>query len=358
MGAERLPGCKHLGSFVVYITANHSAVIIIGVLFAQGAGMRRRDVIKVVAGSAIAWPRLARAQRQARIPRVGVLWHAANFEEETPYYQSLVKGFSDLGYIDGQNITLEHRFPNEVPEIFDKMAAELVSLNCDVLVGAGAAGPHLKQATKTIPIVYMFIPDPIGAGLVESIARPGGNVTGLSNFSVQLSAKRLQYLKEIVPTVTRVGLLINLYVKEAMEFGGKIGVETQSFEVRSLSDFEPAFDAMVKAGMQGVVANGESLIFQARKVIADLALARSLPSCVYVRELLEAGGLISYGVDQRAMARRAAVYVDRILKGEKPAELPVEQPTKFELLINLKTAKALGVIAPPALIALADEVID
>jgi len=238
--------------------------MIIGVLVALGAGMRRRDVIKVVAGSAIAWPRLARAQR-ARIPRVGVLWHAANIEEETPVYQNLVKGFSDLGYIDGQNITLEHRFPNEVPELFDKMAAELVSLNCDVLVGAGAAGPYLKKATNTIPVVFMFIPDPIGAGLVESIARPGGNVTGLSNFSVQLSAKRLQYLKEIVPTVTRVGLLINpnvkisnLYVKEAMEFGDKIGVETQSFEVRSLSDFEPAFDAMVKAGMQGVVANGET----------------------------------------------------------------------------------------------------
>jgi len=137
-----------------------------------------------------------------------------------------------------------------------------------------------------------------------------------------------------------------------------LGVDTQSFEVRALSDFEPAFDAMVKAGMQGVVANGESLIFQARKVIADLALARNLPSCGYVRELLEAGGLISYGVDQRAMARRAAGYVDRILKGEKPAELPVEQPTRFELLINLKTAKALGVIVPPMLIARADEVID
>jgi len=211
----------------------------------------------------------------------------------------------------------------------------------------------------------MFVPDPIGADLVESIERPSGNVTGLSNFSVQLGAKRLQYLKEIVPTVTRVGLLINpnvkissLYVQEATEAGIKLGIDTQSFEVRSLSDFEPAFDAMVKVGMQGVVANGESLIFQARKVIADLALARNLPSCDYVRELLEAGGLISYGVEQRAMARRAAVYVDRILKGEKPAELPVEQPTRFELLINLKTAKALGVMVPPTLLARADEVIE
>src|SRR5215510_6245984 len=151
---------------------------------------------------------------------------------------------------------------------------------------------------------------------------------------------------------------MRVLIRGLLQFGGKIGVETQSFEVRSLSDFEPAFDAMVKAGMQGVVANGESLIFQARKVIADLALARNLPSCGYVSELLEAGGLISYGVDQRAMARRAAVYVDRILKGEKPAELPVEQPSTFELLINLKTAKALGVIVPPTLIVHADEVID
>jgi putative tryptophan/tyrosine transport system substrate-binding protein len=252
-----------------------------------------------------------------------------------------------------------------VPEVFGRMAAELVSLKCDVLVGAGAAGPHLKNATKTIPIVFRFIPDPVGADLVENISRPGGNVTGLSNFSVQLSAKRLEYLKEIVPTVTRVGLLINpnvkissLYVQEATEAGTNLGVDTQSFEVRSLRDFEPAFDAMVKAGIQGVVANGESLIFQARKVIADLALARNLPSCGYVRELLEAGGLISYGVDQRAMARRAAVYVDRILKGEKPAALPVEQPTSFELLINLKTAKALGVVVPPTLIAHADEVVE
>jgi putative ABC transport system substrate-binding protein len=327
--------------------------------------MRRREFITLFGSTAAMWPCLARAQRRARIPKVGVLWHAANIEEETPYYQSLVEGFRNLGYVDGQNITLEHRFPNEVPELFDSMAAELVSLNCDVLVGAGAAGPHLKTATKTIPIVFMFIPDPIGAGLVESIARPSGNVTGLSNFSVQLSAKRLQYLKEIVPTVTRVGLLINpnvkissLYVQEATEAGIKLGVDTQSFEVRSLSDFEPAFDAMVKARMQGVVANGESLIFQGRKVIADLALARNLPSCGYVRELLEAGGLISYGVDQRAMARRAAVYVDRMLKGEKPAALPVEQPARFELLINLKTAKALDVMVPATLLARADEVID
>ena len=264
--------------------------------------MRRREFITLLGSAAATWPLALHAQAPGRIPRIGVLWHAANIEEETPYYQSLVEGFRKLGYVDGQNIALEHRFPNEMPEVFGRMAAELVSLKCDVLVGAGAAGAHLKKATKTTPIVFMFVPDPIGADLVENIARPSGNVTGLSNFSVQLSAKRLQYLKEIVPTVTRVGLLINpnikissLYVQEATEAGIKLGIDTQSFEVRSLSDFEPAFDAMVKVGMQGVVANGESLIFQAKKVIADLALARNLPSCGYVRELLEAGGLISYG---------------------------------------------------------------
>src|SRR5246500_3239518 len=327
--------------------------------------MRRRQFITLLGSTAAMWPRLARAQRQGRAPKVGVLWHAANIEEETPYYQSLVQGFRKLGYVDGQNITLEHRFPNEVPEVFGTMAVELVSIKCDVLVGAGAAAPHLKKATKTIPIVFMFGFDPIGAGLVENISRPGGNVTGLSNFSVDLSAKRLQYLKEIAPKVTRVGLLINpnvkisnLHVQEAAQAAPKLGVDAQAFEVRALKDFEPAFDAMVKAGMNGVVANGESLIFQARKVIADLALARSMPSCGYVRELLEAGGLISYGVDQRAMARRAAFFVHRILNGEKPAELPVEQPTTFELLINLKTAKALDITVPPTLYVLATDMIE
>jgi putative ABC transport system substrate-binding protein len=326
--------------------------------------MRRRDFI-LAGGAAVAWPLAARAQGRFRIPKIGVLWHAANIEEETPYYQSLIEGFRNRGYVEGQNIALEHRFPNEVPEIFARMAGELVSLKCDVLVGAGIAAGYLQSATKTIPIVFIYVPDPVGINLVESIRRPGGNVTGLSNFSVQLSAKRLEYLKEIVPTVTRVGLLINpnakvssLYVQEATEASVKLGVSVQAFEARSLIDLEPAFDAMVKARMQGVVVNGESLFFQGKEVIAKLALARSLPSCVYVRELLEAGGLISYGVDQRAIARRAAVYVDRILKGEKPAEMPVEQPTGFELFLNLKTAKALGLDVPPKLLALADGAIE
>ena len=304
-------------------------------------------------------------QRTARRPRIGVLWHAANIEEETPYYQSFLEGFRQLGYVEDRTIVLEHRFPDEKPELFTSMAAELVSLKPDVVVGVGSAAPYLKKATSTIPMVFMYIPEPIGAGLVESIRRPGGNATGLTNFSVELSAKRLQYLKEIIPSLSRVALLINpnarisqLYVSQSNEAAPKLGLTTQVFEVRLLGEVERAFDAMVKAGVQAVVVNAESLFYQAKDRIAKLAMARRLPTSVWVRELVDAGALLSYGADQRLIARRVAVYVDRILKGEKPAEMPVEQPTKFEFVINMKTAKALGLTIPPTLLARADELID
>jgi ABC-type uncharacterized transport system substrate-binding protein len=304
-------------------------------------------------------------QRAAKKPRVGVLWHAASIEEETPYFQALIEGMRQLGYVDERNIVLEHRFPNEKPELFTSMAAELVSLKPDVLVAVGSAAPYLKRATSTIPMVFMYVPDPIGAGLLESIRRPGGNATGLTNFSVELSAKRLQFLKEIVPSLSRVALLINpnanisgLYVSQASEVAPKLGMAAQPFEMRSLGELDRAFDAMVKAGMQAVVVNAESLLYQGKARIAKLALARRLPTCVRVRELLEAGALVSYGADQRAISRRVAVYVDRILNGGPPADMPVEQPTRFELLVNMKTAKALGVTIPQTLLLRADEVID
>lgn len=304
-------------------------------------------------------------QRAARKPRVGVLWHAANIEEETPFFQALSEGFRQLGYFEERNIALEHRFPDEKVELFTSMAAELVSLKPDVLVGVGSAAPYLKRATSTIPMVFMYVPDPVGAGLVENVRRPGGNATGLTNFSVELSAKRLEYLKQIVPSLSRVALLINpnakisgLYVNQSNEAAPKLGLATQAFEVRSLSELDRAFDAMVHAGMQAVVVNAESLFYQGKERIAKLAVARRLPTCVWVREVLEAGALLSYGADQRAIARRVAVYVDRILKGEKPADMPVEQPTRFELIINMKTAKALGITIPQALLLRVDEVID
>jgi putative tryptophan/tyrosine transport system substrate-binding protein len=170
--------------------------------------IQRREFIALLGGAAAAWPSVAHAQVQSRIPKIGVLWHAASAEEEAPFFGDLVQGFRNLGYVEGR-IVLEHRYPDEKPELFTSMAAELVSLKCDVLVGVGAAAPYLKKATATIPIVFMYVPDPIAANLVESIRRPGGNATGLSNFSSDLSAKRLQYLKEIVPGLFRIGLLIN-----------------------------------------------------------------------------------------------------------------------------------------------------
>ena len=325
--------------------------------------MKRRAFITLAAG-AIAWPFVARAQGQGRIPKIGILWHAANAEEEAPYFGSLIEGFKNLGYGEGR-IALEHRFPNELPELFTSMAAELVSSKPDVLVAVGGAAPYAKKATATIPIVFMYVPDPVGSDLVASIRRPGGNATGLTNFSVELSAKRLEYLKTIVPTLSSVALLVNpsvkisqLYIDQSNAAGAKLGLRTQAFQVRSLGELEPAFDAMVKAGMQAVVINAESLFYQAKEQIAKLALARRLPTCVWVKELVESGALVSYGADQRAIARRVAVYVDRILKGEKPADMPVEQPTRFQLLLNVTTAKALGLQVPTTLIAVADELIE
>jgi putative ABC transport system substrate-binding protein len=307
----------------------------------------------------------ARAQAIERKPRVGVLWHAANIEEETPFFQSLIEGFRQVGYIDGQNIIIDHRFADEKPELFTRMAAELASLTPDVLVGVGAAAPYLKKTTSTIPIVFMYVPDPVAAGLAESVRRPGGNATGLTNFSVELSAKRLQYLKEITPALSRVALLINpnakisdLYVTQSNEAAPKLGLTIRVFEVRAPDELEPAFDAMVEADIQAVAVNAESLFYKVKDNLAKFSMERRLPTCVWVKEVVEAGALLSYGTDQREIARKVAFYVDRILKGEKPAEMPVEQPARFELIVNLNTANALGLTMPRAVLMLANEVIE
>ncbi len=325
--------------------------------------MRRRDVL-ALAGAVTAWPVIAQAIDPQRVPKVAVLWHAANPVEEAPYFTSLIDGFRSLGYGDGR-IALEHRFPAEKPELFASMAAELVALNPDVIIAVGSAAPYAVKATERIPVVFMYVPDPLGSKLVQSIQRPGRNATGLSNFSLELSGKRLEYLKEIVPDLSRVALLVNpnakisdLYIEQAKAAGPKLGITTQAFQARSLNDFESVFDAMTKAGMQAVVVNAESLFYVGKDEIARLAIAHGLPSCVWVRECAEAGALLSYGADQRAIARRTAAYVDRILKGEKPADIPVEQPTRFELVINLRAAKALGLSLSPTLVARADEVIE
>jgi putative ABC transport system substrate-binding protein len=326
--------------------------------------MRRREFLGIL-GSTAAWPVAARAQQGGAIPTVAYLWHAGNADEEKPFFGAVREGFAKLGYIEGRNIKLIHRFPNETPEHFRSMAAELVSMNVDVLMGGGVAAPYLKQATATIPVVFMFVADPVGINLVQSLARPGGNATGLSNFGRDIAGKRLQILKELVPGLSRVGFLINsdlpatrMYVEVMGAAAAQLGLELQSFEARSPKEMEPAFDSMVKAGMQAATIEQGGTNFQARAVIPKLALERRLPLGAYSRETFEYGALVSYGPDNSEACRRSAVYVDKILKGAKPGDIPVEQPTQFELLINLKTAKALGLEVPLYLQQIANEVIE
>jgi putative tryptophan/tyrosine transport system substrate-binding protein len=327
--------------------------------------IHRREFIFALGGAATIWPIGASAQDKRQIPKVGVLWHAGSAQEEGRLFTSLVEGFRKLGYIDGQTIILEHRFPNEMPERFRSMAAELVALNVDVLISSGnAAAPYAKKASATIPVVAMLISDPVGTKLVDSIARPGGNVTGLSFFASELIGKRLQLLKEAMPGLSRVAQLVNplaqisrLYVDLTQTAADQLGLTVERFEAGSRDELEPAFTAMVKAGMQAVLTNSDGLAYAQRELIGHLALKNRLAAAVYVREVLTPGTLLSYGADALAICRRTAVYVDRILKGEKPGELPVEQPTKFQFVINLKTADALGITIPPLLLNQADEVI-
>lgn len=327
--------------------------------------MGRRDFLELVCGAMAALPGLAHAQA-AKIPRVGVLWHAGSAGEEGAYYTGLLEGFRVLGYVDGRNILFEHRFPNESPERFRSMVAELVALKVDVLVTVGTqTAPYARDATTSIPIVFIFVPDPVGSKFVDSLARPGKNMTGLSHFGIDMVLKRLQFLSELIPGLTRVALLVNPHTEVAIPYkrvtdtaAAELRLVNHTFEARSLGELEQAFDAMANTGMQAVTINGEGLVYQQRTRVARMALERRLPLAVWSRETFEAGALMSYGADQVAMCRRGPVFVDKILKGAKPGDLPVEQPTKLEFLINRKVAGALGLTVPPGLIALADEVIN
>ena len=327
--------------------------------------MRRREFIGLLGSALVAAPGIAHAQAGKKLPTVAYLWHAGNAKEESPYYEALLEGFSRLGYVDGRDFRLVHRFPNEVPERFRSMAGELVSMNVDVLMGGSVASSYLLDATKTIPIVFMFVPDPVGMKFVENLARPGGNATGLANFGSDIAGKRLQLLQELVPGLTRVGLLTNsnqqtsrLYANVISAAADKLGLTLHRFEAHSMDEMEPALDAMVKEGMQAMTTAQGGTTFQARHIIPKLALARRLPMCAISRESFEDGALLSYGPDQVEICRRSAIYADKILKGAKPAELPVEQPTKLELLVNLKTAKALGLQVPINFQQIADELIE
>ena len=328
--------------------------------------MKRRAFI-VGLGSAAAWPFIAQGQQRRPKVKIGVLWHAGSELEEAPFLTALRQGFADLGYVEGDNLVLDNRFAAEQYDRFNQLAAELVDSKVDVLVAVSpAAAAAAKRATSTIPVVFVVVPDPVRSKLVESLARPGGNVTGLSNLVVDLSAKRLQLFKDAVADLSRVALLVNVgdpdiarrTIDEVQQAAARLQLTVQSADVKKQSDLDTAFSTLDREHVDGVMTTLDAMMFNERKHIADLALAQHLPTLVHNREMVQAGGLISYGPSFPDLFRRAAGYVDKIMTGAKPSELPVEQPTKFELVLNLKTAKALGLAVAPMLLARADEVVE
>jgi putative tryptophan/tyrosine transport system substrate-binding protein len=329
--------------------------------------MRRRDFITLLGGAAAAWPIAARAQQSKDTPTVGVLWHAGSAEEEDAYLSVLVKAFNDLGYVEGKNIHLDHRFPAENPDRYRTLGQELIDAKPDAIVAVTVAGAvALKQLTSTIPIVFVLVPDPIASGLVESLARPGGNATGLSLMSVDLSGKRLELLKEAVPNLSRVALLLDLFspakerqIKANQIAAEALGISLWPAEVSAPDEIEPVFSKIAQDRADAVMRVSGSFLFNERARVGAAALAHRLPIMTYIGEEVQKHGfLMSYGADFPDYFRRAVAYTDRILKGAKPADLPVEQPTKFKLVLNLKTAKALGLTFPQALVVSADEVIE
>jgi putative ABC transport system substrate-binding protein len=327
--------------------------------------MRRRQFITLLGGAATTWPLAASAQQSKKIPTVGVLWHAGSAEEEDVYLSVLVKAFNDLGYVEGKNIHLDHRFPNENPDRFRTLAQELVGLRPDAIITTNSLGTaEVKRATTTIPIVFALSADPVGDGFVESLNHPGGNATGLSLMLKDLSGKRLELLKEAVPNLSRVALLIDPTVrsrenviKAPQSAAQALGLSLWPVEIEAADDIEPAVAKMVQDGVNGVTSSGGTLLFKLRAPVGAALLSHKLPAITPRAEDVPPGLLLSYGQDFPDFFRRAAGYVDKILEGAKPADLPVEQPTKFKLVLNLKTANALGLTFPQSLILSADEMI-
>ena len=321
-------------------------------------------IIVLVLGVLVA-PLASPAQQTGKVYRVGFIVTSAR-EEVAHLVKALDEGLRELGYVEGRNIVFERRFADGKQERLPALAAELVRLKVDVIVtGANPVIAAVKQATATIPVVMAVSRDPEGSGFVRSLARPGGNITGLANDPTpEILGKNLEFLKEAVPGVSRVALLWNpvppgagTYRDVVESAARKLGVTFQSVEVRGRDELEGAFAAMVRERADGVVVFGDPVFFAARSQVALLAMRNRLPAVAPLKEFVEAGGLMSYGPNITDEFRRAATYVDKILKGAKPADLPVEQPTRFELVINLKTAKALGITVPQSVLIRADQVI-
>ena len=326
--------------------------------------MRRREFITLVGGAAT-WPVVARAQQPGKVWRVGYL-SGTSRSVASVLYDAFVEGMRDHGYVDGKDYTIEWRSAEGNHERISEIATEFARLKVDVIITAwGAALPTLKRTITTIPIVMAFSTDPVGNGIVASLAQPGGNMTGLASSSDDSSPKQLELLATVIPNISRIGLLGNPsnanyspLLKSAQNAARKAGLSLMPIDARSPGEIERAFAAFAKNGVPAAIVVGDAVFFERRRQIAELALAHRLATMLPQREYVVAGGLMSYGENLADFFHRSASYVDKIFKGAKAGDLPIEQPTKFNLVINRKTADALGVTIPAQLYIFADEVIE
>jgi putative tryptophan/tyrosine transport system substrate-binding protein len=324
---------------------------------------KRREFITLLGSAAMMWPLAGRAQQPAKLPIIGLLG-GSTASAWTNWSASFVQRLRELGWSEGRTVSIEYRWAEGRHERAAEIAAEFVRLKVDVIVTSGGVLSAVKQATSTIPIVFAVANDPVGAGFVSSLARPGGNITGLSLQTTDLAAKRLELLREIAPGIRRFGILANIgnaaavpEIDEVQAAARILGLEVVTSEIRQAEDITSAF-AEFRSGAEALYVCTDPLVLALRARINTLALAARLPAIYGPREHVEAGGLMSYGANFPDLFRRSADLVDKILRGAKPGDLPVEQPIKFDLIINLTTAKALGLTVPPMLLARADEVIE
>jgi putative ABC transport system substrate-binding protein len=329
--------------------------------------VKRREFITFLAGTAVAWPLATRAQRGERMRRIGAMMLLAeNDPQQQEWTAAFLQGLQQAGWVDRRNVQIEYRWGGGDSVRARRYAAELVALAPDVILAPGSAslGP-LIQATRDIPLVFVHVPDPVGAGFVDSLAKPGGNVTGFLLFEYGISAKWLELLKQIAPEVTRVAVIRDPAITAGIgqwsaiqATAPSLGVEAVPVNVRDATEIERTVAAFARSSNGGLIVTGSALATSHRDLIIGLAAQHKLPAVYYERLFVTAGGLISYGADLSDQYRRSADYVDRILKGEKPADLPVQAPTKFEMVVNLKSAKALGLDLPTAVLVRADRVIE
>jgi putative tryptophan/tyrosine transport system substrate-binding protein len=326
--------------------------------------MRRREFIAGVLGSAAAaWPLVVHAQQSAKLPTIGFLG-GTTASTMRQWTDAFVQRLRELGWVEGRTVVIEFRWAEGRSERYTEIASEFVHLKVDVIVTVGAAVVAAKQATSVIPIVFAVANNPVGIGLVGSLARPGGNVTGLSNETADLAGKRLELLREVVPGLRQLAIMANfgyrasvLEMREVEATARALGLEVIILEIRRAEDIAPAFEGL-KGRAEALSVVTDPLMVTNRLQINALAQDARLPTIYPAREYVESGGLISYGANYPELFRRTAEFVDKILRGAKPSDIPVEQPTKFELIINVKTAKALGLVVSPSLLARADEVIE